>query len=57
MGVPMAGGGRVIGVLHVGSLPPRQFTGRGIGLLQLAATRAAAAVQSMTAREDGSSPP
>ena len=28
MGVPMVAGGRVIGVLHVGSLTPRQFTGR-----------------------------
>jgi serine phosphatase RsbU (regulator of sigma subunit) len=52
MGVPMVAGGRVIGVLHVGSLTPRQFTDYDIELLQLAADRAAAAVQSMTARAD-----
>jgi serine phosphatase RsbU (regulator of sigma subunit) len=52
MGVPMVAGGRVIGVLHVGSLMPRQFTGEDVQLLQLAADRAAAAVQSMTTRAD-----
>jgi sigma-B regulation protein RsbU (phosphoserine phosphatase) len=52
MGVPMTAGGRVIGVLHVGSLTPRQFTSGDIELLQLAADRAAVAVQSMTARAD-----
>jgi phosphoserine phosphatase RsbU/P len=52
MGVPMVAGGKVIGVLHVGSLTPRQFTGHDAELLQLAADRAAAAVQSMTARAD-----
>jgi serine phosphatase RsbU (regulator of sigma subunit) len=49
MGVPMVAGGRVIGVLHVGSLTPRQFTSGDVQLLQLAADRAAAAVQSMNA--------
>ncbi|HTX27995.1 MAG TPA: GAF domain-containing SpoIIE family protein phosphatase [Streptosporangiaceae bacterium] len=52
MGVPMVAGGRVIGVLHVGSLTPRQFTAEDVELLQLAADRAAAAVQSMTAQAD-----
>jgi phosphoserine phosphatase RsbU/P len=52
MGVPMVAGGRVIGVLHVGSLTPRQFTGHETELLQLAADRAAAAVQSLTAQAD-----
>ena len=52
MGVPMVTGGRVIGVLHVGSLTPRRFTGQDTELLQLAADRAAAAVQSMTAQAD-----
>jgi putative methionine-R-sulfoxide reductase with GAF domain len=52
MGVPMVAGGRVIGVLHVGSLTPRRFTGDDIELLQMAADRAAAAVQSMTAQVD-----
>ena len=52
MGVPMVAAGRVIGVLHVGSLTPRRFTGREVELLQLAADRAAAAVQSMTVQAD-----
>jgi len=52
MGVPMVAGGRVIGVLHVGSLVPRRFTGDDVELLQLAADRAAAAVQSMMAKAD-----
>jgi phosphoserine phosphatase RsbU/P len=52
MGVPMVAGGRVIGVMHVGSLTSRRFTGDDVELLQLAADRAAAAVQSMTARTD-----
>jgi phosphoserine phosphatase RsbU/P len=52
MGVPMIAGGQVIGVLHVGSLVPRQFTDQDIELLQLAADRAAAAVQSITAQAD-----
>jgi phosphoserine phosphatase RsbU/P len=52
MGVPMVAASRVIGVMHVGSLTPRQFTGADVGLLQLAADRAAAAVQSMATRAD-----
>ena len=52
MGVPMVAGGRVIGVLHVGSLTSRRFTGREVELLQLAADRAAAAVQSMALQAD-----
>ena len=52
MGVPMVAGGRVTGVLHVGSLTPRRFTRGDVELLQLAAARAAAAVQSMTAQAD-----
>jgi phosphoserine phosphatase RsbU/P len=52
MGVPMVAGGRVIGVLHVGSLTPRQFTSDDIDLLQLAGDRAAAAVQSIGAQAD-----
>jgi phosphoserine phosphatase RsbU/P len=39
-------------VLHVGSLTPRRFTDGDVELLQLAGSRAAAAVQSMMARED-----
>ena len=52
MGVPLVAGGRVLGVLHVGSLVPREFTSQDAELLQLAAERAAAAVQSLTARAD-----
>jgi sigma-B regulation protein RsbU (phosphoserine phosphatase) len=52
MGVPLVAGGRVIGVLHVGSLTGREFTSHDVELLQLAADRAAAAVQSMTTRAD-----
>jgi serine phosphatase RsbU (regulator of sigma subunit) len=51
-GVPMHVEGNVIGVLHVGSLTPRQFTSSDVELLQLAGDRAAAAVQSMTAAAD-----
>lgn len=52
LGVPMTAGGHVIGVLHVGSLTKRTFTSDEATLLQLAADRAAVAVQSMTARAD-----
>ena len=52
MGVPLIAGGRVIGVLHVGSLTPREFTDDDVKLLQLAADRAATAVQSLIMRED-----
>jgi serine phosphatase RsbU (regulator of sigma subunit) len=51
-GVPLVAGGRVVGVLHVGSLTPRRFTSGDVELLQLAADRAAAAVQSITAQAD-----
>jgi phosphoserine phosphatase RsbU/P len=54
MGVPMVASGRVVGVMHVGSLTPRQFTSQETELLQLAADRAAAAVQSITAQADRS---
>jgi serine phosphatase RsbU (regulator of sigma subunit) len=52
MGVPLVAGGRVIGVLHVGSLVPREFSGEDAELLQLAADRAALAVQSLMTRDD-----
>src|SRR5215469_15919768 len=52
LGVPMVAGGRVIGVMHVGSLTPREFTADDIDLLQLAADRAATVVQSLSARAD-----
>jgi putative methionine-R-sulfoxide reductase with GAF domain len=52
MGVPLVASGRVIGVLHVGSLAPRRFTSADVELLQLAADRAATAVQSINAQVD-----
>jgi phosphoserine phosphatase RsbU/P len=52
IGVPLLVAGNVIGVLHVGSLTPRTFTTEDADLLQLAADRAAAAVQSLTGRSD-----
>src|SRR6185436_7145264 len=44
LGVPLLVEGRVLGVLHVGSLTPRDFTERDIDLLQLAGDRAALAI-------------
>jgi len=52
LGVPMVASGRVIGVMHVGSLAPRQFTSEDAELLQLAADRAATAVQSRALHDD-----
>jgi phosphoserine phosphatase RsbU/P len=52
MGVPMIVGGRVIGVMHVGSLTGRRFADEDAALLQVAADRAAAAVSAMQARAD-----
>jgi anti-sigma regulatory factor (Ser/Thr protein kinase)/putative methionine-R-sulfoxide reductase with GAF domain len=45
LGVPLLVEGRVIGVLHVGSLTPRDFTDDDADLLQLAADRAALAIE------------
>jgi serine phosphatase RsbU (regulator of sigma subunit)/anti-sigma regulatory factor (Ser/Thr protein kinase) len=44
LGVPLLVEGRVIGVLHVGTLTPRDFTEDDRHLLQLAADRAALAI-------------
>ncbi len=52
LGVPLLAGGQVIGVLHVGSLRGRPFSTEDTELLQLAADRAALALQSMTAQDD-----
>jgi serine phosphatase RsbU (regulator of sigma subunit) len=51
-GVPLLVHGAVIGVLHVGTLRDRVFTTDDAALLQLAADRAALAVQSLRSRED-----
>ncbi len=45
LGVPIFAGGEVTGVLHVGTLGPRQFTADDVSLLQLAADRAGIAGQ------------
>jgi phosphoserine phosphatase RsbU/P len=52
MGAPLLAAGKVIGVLHVGTLSPRAFTADDMDLLQLAADRAAMAVQAVTAKLD-----
>jgi phosphoserine phosphatase RsbU/P len=52
MGVPMIAGGKVIGVLHVGSLTDRVFTSEDVELLELAADRAASAVVSLMSQEN-----
>ena len=52
MGAPLLADGKVIGVLHVGTLSPRAFTSDDVDLLQLAADRAAVAVQALTVRVD-----
>ena len=50
-GVPLLSGGRLLGVLQVGSLQPRQFTDDEVNLLQLAGDRVAFGIE-RTARRD-----
>ena len=45
LGVPLIVEGRVIGVLHVGTLAPRRFEDEDVRLLQTAADRAALAIE------------
>lgn len=45
LGVPLIVGGTMLGVLHVGSLVPRDFTPQDVELLQLAGDRAAIAIE------------
>lgn len=52
LGVPMINRGQVIGVLHVGTLTPRQFSPDDIELLQLVADRASLATQARLSRLD-----
>jgi len=52
LGVPLFAGGKVIGVLHVGSLAGRRFGQQDAELLQLAADRAALALHSMMSQDD-----
>jgi anti-sigma regulatory factor (Ser/Thr protein kinase) len=51
LGVPLLAEDRVLGVLHVGSLAPRKFTPDERDLLQIAADRAAVAIQNATLYE------
>jgi putative methionine-R-sulfoxide reductase with GAF domain len=52
VGVPLLVQGAALGVLHVGTVHNRVFTADDAALLQLAADRAALAVQSLQSRED-----
>ncbi len=52
LGVPLLVEGRVIGVLHVGTLTPREFTEDETELLRLAADRAAPAIENARLFED-----
>jgi serine phosphatase RsbU (regulator of sigma subunit) len=52
VGVPLLVNGTSIGVMHVGTQHDRVFTEDDAALLQLAADRAALAVQSLRSRED-----
>jgi phosphoserine phosphatase RsbU/P len=52
LGVPLVAGGTVLGVLHVGTLAPRQFTDNDTALLQLVADRIALATQARLSRAD-----
>lgn len=51
-GVPMLTPDGVIGVLHVGSLEPRRFSGEDLDLLRLVADRAAMATQARLSQLD-----
>src|SRR6266851_1023882 len=52
VGVPLIAAGQLLGVLRVGSLAARTFGPEDVELLQLAAERAALAVQAKLSRED-----
>ncbi|MBX6768214.1 MAG: SpoIIE family protein phosphatase [Actinomadura rubrobrunea] len=47
LGVPLIAGGMLLGVLHVGTLTPRHFGPHETELVQIAASRAAMAVQAL----------
>jgi phosphoserine phosphatase RsbU/P len=52
LGVPMLGGGQLIGVLHVGTRRQRTFTEEDVSLLQMAADRLALATQAEASRTE-----
>jgi serine phosphatase RsbU (regulator of sigma subunit) len=51
-GVPILAGGRLVGVLNVGSLTPRRYSSDDLELLQLVADRASPAAQSRLSQPD-----
>jgi putative methionine-R-sulfoxide reductase with GAF domain len=52
LGVPLLVGGRVLGVLHVGSLTPRRFTEEDTELLRVVADRVALTIQARMSQTD-----
>ena len=52
LGVPMLAGEQVLGVLHVGTMHPHEFTDADVDLLAQAADRAALAIQASRSRAD-----
>ena len=52
VGVPLLAENHVVGVLHVGSLTPRDFTQEDVELLQLVADRAAMAIERARIHEE-----
>lgn len=52
VGVPMLSGGDLVGVLHLGSFSPRQFSPDDVALLQMVADRAALAAQAAQTNAD-----
>jgi signal transduction histidine kinase len=52
LGAPLVVGGRVLGVVHVGSVTPRLFTGDDIKLLEIVAQRVALAIDRATAYDE-----
>ena len=45
LGVPLLVGGQILGIMHVGSLVPREFTAKEVRVLELAAGRIAPAIE------------
>ncbi|MEV4534450.1 SpoIIE family protein phosphatase [Asanoa sp. NPDC049518] len=52
LGVPIFGGGELAGVLHVGSVRPRAFTGNDVRLLEMVADRASVATHTRAGTVD-----
>jgi phosphoserine phosphatase RsbU/P len=52
VGVPMFAGGELVGVLHLGTFKPRQFSEQDLALLQLVADRAGMASKAQQSQAD-----